>query len=197
MRGYVGFQLKTYRGINLLSGRKSLMKTQHKYLRWLMISLILGVLVFFLHILARSALEVIDIQYTMNAVWNLRIVGRALVSYKQKNGFFPEASTMEELLTVLQITDSDFKKSNPPLRQFKYNHDITEDVPYLCFWESNEKWGIFRFLRTKDKRHQLMLMWDDGSVRWTWMSLEQEIKNRENELGHQRKTKKTNQVQPQ
>ena len=140
------------------------MKTQQKYFRWLMISLILGVLVIFLPIFARTALEVIDVQYTMNAIWNLRIVGRALVSYKQKNGFFPEASTMEELLTVLQITDSDFKKSNPTLRQFKFNHDITEEAPYLCIWESNEKWGIFRFLRTKYRRHELMMIWDDGSV---------------------------------
>ena len=166
------------------------MEKQPKCLRWLKLSMILGTLAIFLPIFARVALEVIDIQYTMNAIWNLRIVGRALVSYKQKNGFFPEASTMEELLTVLQITDSDFKKSNPPLRQFKYNHDITEGAPYLCFWESNEKWGIFRFLREKYKRHELMLMWEDGSVRSTWMTLEQAIKSREKELEYERKHKK-------
>ena len=149
--------------------------------------LLLGALSIFLVIFARAALEVIDIQYTMNAIWNLRIVGRALASYKQKNGFFPEASTMEELLSVLQITDSNFKKSNPPLSQIKYNHDITEEAPYLCFWESNEKWGVFRFLRKKYKRHELMLMWEDGTVRSTWKSLEKAIKDRETELEHQRR----------
>ncbi len=166
------------------------MEKQAKYLRWLTFSLILGALAIFLPILARTAIEVVDIQYTMNAIWNLRIVGRALVSYKQKNGFFPEASTMEELLTVLRIADSDFKKSNPPLRQIRYNRDITEDAPYLCFWESNKKWGIFRFLRNKNKRHELMLMWEDGSIRWTSMSLEHAIKDRERELELQRKTSK-------
>ena len=60
------------------------MEKQPKYLRWLKLSLISGVLAIFLPILARTALEVIDVQYTMNAIWNLRIVGRALVSYKQK-----------------------------------------------------------------------------------------------------------------
>ena len=175
------------------------METQSKCLRWLKLSLILGVLAIFLSIVAKAALEAINIQYTMNAIWNLRIVGRALVAYKQKNGFFPEASTMEELLTVLQIADSDFKKSNPPLRQIKYNHDITQESPYLCFWESNEKWGIFRFLREKHKRHELMLMWEDGSVRSTWMSLEQAIESREKELEHQKRKKRTgssNQAQP-
>ena len=166
------------------------MEKQPKCLRWLKLSLILGTLAIFLPIFARVALEVIDIQYTMNAIWNLRIVGRALVSYKQKNGFYPEASTMEELLTVLQLKDSDFKNSNPPLRQIKYNHDITERAPYLCFWESNEKWGILRFLRKKTKRHELMLMWEDGSVRSTWMTLEQAIKSREKELEYERKHKK-------
>ena len=107
--------------------------------------LILGVLSILLYLFAKAALEVIDVQYTMNAIWNLRIVGKALVSYKQDNGVFPEASTMEELLKVLQITDSGFKKSNPPLSQFKYNHTITKEAPYLCIWESNEKWGLFRF----------------------------------------------------
>ncbi len=166
------------------------MEKQPKCLRWLKLSLILGTLAIFLPIFARAALEVIDIQYTMNAIWNLRIVGRALVSYKQKNGFFPEASTMEELLTVLQLKNSDFKNSNPPLMQIKYNHDITEEAPYLCFWESNEKWGLFRFLRKKYKRHELMLMWEDGSVRSTWMTLEQAIKSREKELEYERKHKK-------
>ena len=172
------------------------METQSKCLRWLMLSLILGALAIFLSIFAKSVLEIIDIQYTMKAIWNLRIVGRALVSYKQKNGFFPEASTMEELLTVLQITDSDFKKSNPPLRQIKYNHDITQESPYLCIWESNEKWGIFRFMRKKYKRHELMLMWEDGTVRSTWKSLEQAIKDREAELELQRKPNRSNQAQP-
>ncbi|MBQ7178743.1 MAG: hypothetical protein IJS08_15110 [Victivallales bacterium] len=166
------------------------MEKQPKCLRWLKLSLILGTLAVFLHIFARATLEVIDIQYTMNAIWNLRIVGTALVSYKQKNGFFPEVSTMEELLTVLQLKDSDFKNSKPPLRQIKYNYDITESAPYLCFWESNEKWGIFRFLRKKYKRHELILMWEDGSVRRTWMTLEQAIKSREKELAYERKHKK-------
>ena len=157
--------------------------------------LLFGVLSFFLHLFAKAALEVIDVQYTMNAIWNLRIVGRALVSYKQTNGFYPEASTMEELLTVLQLKDSDFKNSNPPLRQIKYNHDITEGAPYLCFWESNEKWGIFRFLRKKYKRHELMLMWEDGSVRSTWMNLEQAIMSREKELEYERKARSSKQVQ--
>ncbi len=165
------------------------MEKQPKRLRWLELSLFLGVLAIFLSIFAKAALEVIDIQYTMNAIWNLRIVGRALTSYKQKNGFFPEASTMEELLTVLQITDSDFKKSNPPLRQIKYNHDITQESPYLCFWESNEKWGIFRFMRKKYRRHELLLMWEDGTIRSTWKNLEQAIKDREEELELQRKAK--------
>ena len=172
------------------------MEKQAKCLKWLTYSLILGTLAVFLPIFARSALEVIDIQYTMNALWNLRIVGKALVSYKQKNGFFPEASTMEELLTVLQIEDSDFKKSNPPLRQIKYNHDITEEAPYLCIWESNEKWGIFRFLRKKYKRHELMLVWEDGSMLSTWMNLEQAIESREKELEYERKARRSNQVHP-
>ena len=171
------------------------MEKQPKHLRWLKLSLILGTLAIFLPIFARAALEVIDIQYTMNAIWNLRIVGRALVSYKQKNGFFPEASTMEELLTVLQLKNSDFKNSNPPLMQIKYNHDITEDAPYLCFWESNEKWGIFRFLRKKYKRHELMLMWEDGSILSTWMNLEQAIESREKELEFERKARKSSSSQ--
>ena len=165
------------------------MEKKPKYRKWLKLSLILGVLAIFLPIFARAALQVIDIQYTMNAIWNLKIVGKALVSYKQDNGVFPEASTMEELLKVLQIADSDFKKSNPPLSQFKYNHTITQESPYLCFWESNEKWGIFRFLREKNRRHELMLMWEDGSIRSTWKNLEQAIKDREEELELQRKAK--------
>ena len=165
------------------------MEKQAKYLRWLTFSLILGALAIFLPILARTAIEVVDIQYTMNAIWNLKIVGKALVSYKQDNGVFPEASTMEELLKVLQIADSDFKKSNPPLSKFKYNHTITQESPYLCIWELNEKWGIFRFLREKNRRHELMLMWEDGSIRSTWKNLEQAIKDREEELELQRKAK--------
>ena len=163
------------------------MVTKHKYLKWIMAFLLFGVLSFFLHLFAKAALEVIDVQYTMNAIWNLRIVGRALVSYKQDNGVFPEAATMEELLKVLQIADADFKKSNPPLSQIKYNHTITQESPYLCIWESNEKWGVFRFLRKEYKRHELMLMWEDGSVRSTWKTLEQAIKDRESELEQQNK----------
>ena len=163
------------------------MVTKHKYFKWIKIILILGVLSFVLHQFAKAALEVIDVQYTMNAMWNLRIVGKALVSYKQDNGVFPEASTMEELLKVLKIADSDFKKSNPPLRQIKYNHTITQEAPYLCFWESNEKWGVFRFIRAEYRRHELMLMWEDGSLRSTWKTLEQAIKDRESELELQSK----------
>ncbi len=107
------------------------MEKKPKYRKWLKLSLILGVLAIFLPIFARAALQVIDIQYTMNAIWNLKIVGKALVSYKQDNGVFPEASTMEELLKVLQIADSDFKKSNPPLSKFKYNHTITQESPSM------------------------------------------------------------------
>ena len=127
---------------------------------------------------------------------NCETMLEAVINDFGENGFFPEASTMEELLTVLQIEDSDFKKSNPPLRQIKYNHKITEEAPYLCFWESNEKWGIFRFLRKEYKRHELMLMWEDGSIRSTWMNLEQAIKSREKELEYERKARKSNQVHP-
>ncbi len=163
------------------------MKQPRKYIRWIKAFLLLGVLSIFLCLFAKAALEVIDVQYTMNAIWNLHIVGKALVSYKQKNGFFPEASTMEELLKVLQIADADFKKSNPPLSQIKYNHTITQESPYLCIWESNKKWGVFRFMRAEYRRHELMLMWEDGSVHNTWKSLEQAIKDRESELEFQRK----------
>ena len=163
------------------------MINKHKYFKWIKLILFLGVLSFFLHQFAKAAIEVVDVQYTMNAIWNLRIVGRALVSYKKDNGVFPEAATMEELLKVLQIADSDFKESNPPLSQFKYNYAITQESPYLCLWESNEKWGLFRFLRKEYKRHELMLMWEDGSVRSTWKTLEQAIKDRESELEQQNK----------
>ena len=141
--------------------------------------LILVVLSIILHQFAKAAIEVIDVQYTMNALWNLRIVGKALVSYKQVNGVFPEAATMDELLEVLQITDSDFKRSNPPLNQIKYNCTITPEAPYLCIWESNEKWGVFRFLRSEYRRHELMLMWEDGTLNSTWKTLEQAIEDRE------------------
>ncbi len=166
------------------------MVTKHKYFKWIKIILIIGVLSFVLHQFAKAALEVIDVQYTMNAMWNLRIVGKALVSYKQDNGVFPEVSTMEELLKVLQIANSDFKKCNPPLSQFKYNHTITQESPYLCIWESNEKWGVFRFMRAEYRRHELMLMWEDGSLRNTWGTLEQAIKDREAELELQSKNRK-------
>ena len=162
------------------------MEKKPKYRKWLKLSLILGVLAIFLPIFARAALQVNDIQYTMNAIWNLKIVGKALVSYKQDNGVFPEASTMEELLKVLQIADSDFKRSNPPLSQIKYNHTLTQEAPYLCIWESNKKWGVFRFMRAEYRRHELMLMWEDGSVHNTWKTLEQAIKDRESELELQR-----------
>ncbi len=163
------------------------MKKQHKYIRWIKAFLLFGVLSIFLYLFARAALEVVDVQYTMNAIWNLRIVGSALVSYKKDNGVFPEAATMEELLMVLQITDADFKTANPPLSQFKYNHTITQESPYLCIWESNEKWGVFRFMRAEYRRHELMLMWEDGSVHSTWKTLEQAIKGRESELALQSK----------
>ncbi len=163
------------------------MKQQRKYIRWIKTFLLLGVLSIFLCLFAKAALEVIDVQYTMNAIWNLRIVGKALASYKQDNGVFPEASTMEELLKVLQIADSDFKKSNPPLSQFKYNYTITQEAPYLCIWESNKKWGVFRFMRAEYRRHELMLMWEDGSVHNTWKTLVQAIKDRESELELQSK----------
>ena len=153
----------------------------------LKVILILVVLSIILHQFAKVALEVIDVQYTMNAIWNLRIVGKALVSYKQDNGVFPEASTMKELLEVLQITDSDFKKSNPPLSQIKYNRTLTPESPYLCIWESNEKWGVFRFLRAKYKRHELMLMWEDGTINSTWKTLDKAIKDRESVLEIQSK----------
>ena len=153
----------------------------------LKVILILVVLSIILHQFAKVALEVIDVQYTMNAIWNLRIVGKALVSYKQDNGVFPEASTMKELLEVLQITDSDFKKSNPPLSQIKYNRTLTPESPYLCIWESNEKWGVFRFLRAEYKRHELMLMWEDGTINSTWKTLDKAIKDRESVLEIQSK----------
>ena len=146
------------------------------------------VLSIILHQFAKAALEVIDVQCTMNAMWNLRIVGKALVSYKQVNGVFPEAATMEELLKVLQITDSDFKRSNPPLKQITYNHTITPEAPYLCIWESNEKWGVFRFLRSEYRRHELMLMWEDGTLHDTWQTLDNAIKDRESTLEQQRKS---------
>ena len=164
------------------------MKNKHKYLKWIKLILILGVLSIILHQFAKASIEVLDVQYTMNALWNLKIVGKALVSYKQDNGVFPEAATMEELLAVLQIADSDFKKSNPPLSQIKYNHTLTQEAPYLCIWESNKKWGILRFLRTECRRHELMLMWEDGSLCSTWQTLDKAIKDRESTLEQQRKS---------
>lgn len=121
-------------------------------------------------------MQLVDIQYTMNAIWNVKAFGPPLDAYKKQHGEFPQASTLAELQEILAFYDFPFKKSNPPLCEIQYSPAVTQERPYLCYWESNEKWGIFRFLLPKHRRHQLLLMWEDFSVYTSYIELDEFIK---------------------
>lgn len=144
--------------------------------KFLAIFLMTVFFIFMSYLVAKTAIEVINVQYTMNAIANLNIVGNALMKYKRENGAYPEASNMNELLTVLDIKDAAFKKSNPSLTQIQYKPELNALEPYLCIWESNEKWGLFRFLRSEYSRHELLLMWEDGNICCTHVQLDKMLK---------------------
>lgn len=145
-----------------------------------------ALLLFVLFHVSRLAMAVLEKSYTIYAIENIRVVGRALVSYKEKNGEFPPAENMEELLTILDLQDTRFKRSNPTVLQFQYNPTTTEETPWLCLWQAHEKWGIFRFLLPNYKvhEHDMLILWDDSTVSYQscGRSLEDAVRKREKEL---------------
>ncbi|MCQ2396999.1 MAG: hypothetical protein MJ106_04820 [Lentisphaeria bacterium] len=131
----------------------------------------------FLVVSSRVAIQLVDIQYTMNAFWNLRPFQKALFEYHKQHGEFPKASSLEELQEVLDIHDYPFKRSNPPLHEIKYFPAPTPERPYLCYWESSEKWGVFRYLLPKHLRHQVLLVWEDCTAHNSYRPLEEFVKS--------------------
>ena len=154
--------------------------------KWTTRLLVIGGAAFALWFFSRIVMEVVDVQYTMNAISNLKAFGKPLAEYQKEHGKFPQASTMEELQEILDIHGYPFKKSNPPLHEIQYSPAVTQERPYLCYWESNKKWGIFNFLLRKHKRHQTVLMWEDFTVVWSLQKLDECIKTERKYLARQK-----------
>ncbi len=150
---------------------------QKKSVKWIIRILVIVATLLVLCFLSRIVMEVVDTQYRMNAIGNVQAFVFPLSEYQKERGEFPQVSTMAELQEILEIHDFPFKKSNPPLHEIQYNSTVTQERPYLCYWESDERWGVFQFLLPKYHRHAVLLMWEDFSVVTSYEELDEFIKS--------------------